>query len=125
MAGIVKGQAFTGQRGDADENFFAERAFGVLRNADLFLNRAHQLLIRLHFLIGDRVVQLALVAIRFDVIEVVVEQRACRLFIGVDKGSLYLFLRHFVVFSTRFMNKIQIAFPFLASDTGMLIKSIA
>ena len=83
------------------------------------------MLIRLHLFIGDGVAQLGLVAIGFDVIEVVVQQSTRRLLIRVDKSPLHFFTCHLVVLFTSFADEVQIALALLASDAGVLVKSIA
>ena len=76
MAAIVEGLTLRRQRRDADQDLLAEGLLGVLGDANLLLDRAHQLLVRLHLLIGDRVAQLRLVAVGLDVVQVVVKQGA-------------------------------------------------
>src|SRR6185437_11589661 len=47
------------------------------------------------------------------------------LFEGVDEGSLYLALRHLIVFLARFGNQVEESLALLAGDAGVLLEPVA
>src|SRR5437763_6433069 len=73
VTGIIEGHAFTSQGRDANEYFLAEGTLGIVSDAYLLFDGTHQLLVRLHLFIGTRVATLRLIAIRFDIVEVIVQ----------------------------------------------------
>src|SRR6185369_6692002 len=111
-------------RRNANQNLLPESILCVLGDPDLLLDRAHQLLVRIHLLFGDRVLDTFLVTESFDVIEIVVAHRPRHLFKRVDKRSLNFDLRELVILLARLRNVIQIPLTLLAADARMLLETI-
>ena len=86
--------------------------------------RAHQPLIRVDIVAGDRVLDLGAVAEGIHVVQVVVQQGLGRLFVGVDEGALDLFLGQLVVVFAGLVDEAeQAAVLFLVA--GVLLEAVA
>src|SRR6185503_17760030 len=101
-----------------------ESILRVLGDANLLLDRTHQLFVRLHLLFGNRILDPFLVAERLDVVEIVVAHRARHLFKRVDESSLHFNLRELVVLFARLRNVVQIPFTLFTADARVLLESV-
>ena len=111
-------------RRDAYENLLAKSVLGVIGDAYLFFNGSHQLFVRVHLLFGDGVFDALLVAVGFDVVQVVIAHSPRHLFKGIDEGALHLYLRKFVVLLARSRNQIQVAVALVRANACVLLEAV-
>src|SRR2546423_11030624 len=123
VRGVLELPALARVRRNPNQNLLAEGVLRVLADPDLLLDGAHQLLVRLHLLFGNRVFDLLLVAVGLDVVEVVVADGARHLLERVDEGALHLGLRHLVVLLAGRRDEVEIALALVGRNPCVLLEA--
>src|SRR6185503_7306227 len=124
MRVVLERLALASIRRDADQYLLPESVLRVFRDPNLLLDRAHQLLVRLHLLFSDWILDPFLVAESFDVVEIVVAHRARHLFKRIDERSLHFDLRELVVLFARLRDVVQILFTLLGAYARVLFETV-
>ena len=124
MGGVVELLPLTGEAADTDHDLFTEGLLGVLGDADLLFDGAHQLLVGVDLFFGDGIEELLPIHEGFDVVEVVIEDRAGRLLEGVDEGPLDFGFGQFVKLLARFVDEVEVGFPLFLCDAGVLLEAV-
>src|SRR5262245_13254768 len=121
---VLESLTFARIRRDPDQYLLPEGVLGVFGDADLLFDRAHQPFVGFKFFLGDRVLDLLLVAVGFDVVEVGVAHVPGHFLERIDEGALHFGLGDVVVFAAGGGDQIQVALFLVGCDAGVLIEPV-
>src|SRR5579875_343034 len=107
VGGYGEGKPASRQRANRAHNALSELSLLVFRDIDLLFYRAHQRLVRVNIFSGYRMLHLLVIAVGFDVINVVIEKGFSRFLVGVDEGALHLFFGIFIELFTHLINETE------------------
>src|SRR5262249_829754 len=124
VRGVVERLAAPVSHRHLAEDLVAEAVLAVLGHLDLFLNRAHELLVGWYFFARDRVEELRLVQVRLDVVQIVVEQRQRLLFEGDKERFLHVGPGDLVILPSRLGDQVGVALAIGFFELALLFNAV-